>query len=228
VRLRDHKGKTVAFGKTGSRARMGADKNSPGEQQLVEQRVDPAGNFSARSNSENAVLSYLNRVAPDLDVSQFHLLSLITDPNFPGTGVGTLPIPGQLDFTLLWTTAFFSDLDLTVITPKGQVITFKKGSGICQHTGDAIAQSINKGTPQGEEHVLCNNYLQGKYTIKITQKSSKGGSNATIQLVRDPLKSGEQIALFQTTIDSKTPTFTRVVTVGPPGSSRAAAPARRK
>ena len=229
VRLRNDKGKTINFGKTGARAHVAADKNSPGEQRLVEQRIDPAGNFSARSQSENAVLSYMNRVAPDLDVSQFRLLSLITDPNFHGTGVGTLPIPGQLDFTLFWTTAFFSDLDLTVTTPKGQVISFKNPKGgDCQHTGDAIAQSINKGTPQGEEHVLCNNYLPGKYTIKISQKSSKGGSNATVQLVRDPLKSGERIALFQTTIDSQTPTFTRDVTVGPPGSSRAASPARRK
>src|SRR5437763_7518107 len=124
VRLRNANGKTNSFGKTGARAHVAADKNSPGEQRLVEQRVDPAGNFAARSTSENAVLNYFNRVAPDLDVTQFRLLSLITDPNFHGTGLGTLPIPRQLNFTLLWTTSLFSDLDLTVTSPKGEVVSF--------------------------------------------------------------------------------------------------------
>jgi hypothetical protein len=51
VRLRNANGKTVAFGRAGSRAHVAADKNSPGEQSLVETRVDPAGAFSARTAS---------------------------------------------------------------------------------------------------------------------------------------------------------------------------------
>ncbi len=235
VRLRNDKGKTIAFGKAGSRARVAADKNSPGEQSLVEQRVDPAGNFAARSTSENAVLSYLNRVSPDLDISQFRLLSLITDPNFTGSGVGTLPIPGQLDFTLFWTTAFFSDLDLTVTDPSGQVVSFKnptvKSGGT--HTGNAIAKGGGKGPAQAEEHVLWSKgYPQGKYRITVTQRSgSKGGSAVTMQVVRDPLSDkSERVFLLQTKVSSQTPTITRTVTIGPPGSSSAAATtgARRK
>ncbi|HEV8291933.1 MAG TPA: hypothetical protein VGP94_08405, partial [Tepidisphaeraceae bacterium] len=109
VRLRNFKGQTVAFGRAGGRAHVAADKNSAGEQSLVETRVDPAGAFAGRTTQENAVLAYLTRVAPDLDISKFRLLSLITDPNFKGSGIGTLPIPGQLEFTLFWTS--FSDLD---------------------------------------------------------------------------------------------------------------------
>jgi len=232
VRLRNEKGKTIAFGKAGARARVAADKNSPGEQQLVEQRIDPAGNFAARSQSENAVLNYLNRVAPNLDVSQFRLLSLITDPNFKGTGVGTLPIPGQLDFTLFWTTAFFSDLDLTVTDPSGAVVSFKnptvKSGGT--HTGNAIAKG-GKGGAQAEEHVLwTKGYPQGKYTIRITQRSgSKGGSSVIMQLVRDPLsENSERLFLLQTKVSSQTPTITRTVTVGPRGSSSSASAGRRK
>src|SRR4051812_10411946 len=232
VRLRNAKGQTIAFGKAGSRAHVGADKNSPGEQQLVEQRVDPAGNFAARSTSENAVLTYLNRVSPDLDVSQFRLLSLITDPNFKGTGVGTLPIPGQLDFTLFWTTAFFSDLDLTVTDPSGQVVSFKnpKSKSGGTHSGNTIAQG-GKGGAQAEEHVLWSKgYPAGKYTITITQKSgSKGGSNVTMQVVSDPLSDhSERRFLEQTKMSSQTPTITRTVTIGPPGSSSSAASARRR
>src|SRR5882672_5620418 len=123
VRFRNAKGQTIAFGRAGSRAHVAADKNSPGEQSLVETRVDPAGSFAGRTQSENAVLNYLTRVAPDLDVSQFRLLSLITDPHFKGSGIGSLPIPGQLRFTLFWTTAFLSDLDLTVKSPLGEVVS---------------------------------------------------------------------------------------------------------
>jgi len=49
VRLRNDKGKTVNFGRAGSQARVAADKNSPGEQSLVETRIDPAGNFAGRT-----------------------------------------------------------------------------------------------------------------------------------------------------------------------------------
>ena len=227
VRLRNDKGKTIAFGKAGSRARVAADKNSPGEQSLVDQRVDPAGKFAARSTSENAVLSYLNRVSPDLDVSQFRLLSLITDPNFKGSGIGTLPIPGQLDFTLFWTTAFFSDLDLTVTDPSGEVVSFKhpKSKSGGTHDGNKIAKG-GKGGAQAEEHVLWKKgYPAGKYTITVTQKSgSKGGSNVTIEVVSDRLSDHSQRRfLEQTKVSSQTPTIIRTVNIGPPGSKSAAA-----
>jgi len=223
VRFRNAKGQTVAFGRAGSRAHMAADKNSPGEQSLVETRVDPAGSFAGRTQSENAVLSYLTRVAPDLDVSQFRLLSLITDPHFKGTGIGTLPIPGQLEFTLFWTS--FSDLDLTVISPKGEVVSASnpkvKSGGI--HTGDE--QSV-KG--QGQEHVQWNKgYPQGTYTFTVSQKVGKGGSSVFVDVVRDRQNGGERLGLFQTKISDQNPTYTNTITVGPPSSS-AASTSRRK
>ena len=49
VRLRNSKGQTIAFGRAGSRAHVAADKNSPGEQSLVEARVDPAGALDRKS-----------------------------------------------------------------------------------------------------------------------------------------------------------------------------------
>jgi len=227
VRFRNAKGQTIAFGRAGSRAHVAADKNSPGEQSLVETRVDPAGSFAGRTQSENAVLSYLTRVAPDLDVSQFRLLSLITDPHFKGTGIGTLPIPGQLRFTLFWTTAFSSNLDLTVTSPKGEVVSAAnpnvKSSG--HHTGDEV--SI-KG--QGQEVVIWQKgYPQGKYTITVSQKgSAKGASSATIDLVRDPLGTGERVGLFQGKVSSQNPTMTNTITIGPGGTASAAATPRRK
>ncbi|HEV8377821.1 MAG TPA: hypothetical protein VGP99_03145 [Tepidisphaeraceae bacterium] len=217
VRLRNAKGQTVAFGRAGRRAHVAADKNSPGEQSLVETRVDPAGSFAGRTTQENAVLAYLARVAPDLDISQFRLLSLITDPNFKGTGIGTLPIPGQLEFTLFWTS--FSDLDLTVISPRGEVVSASnpkvKSGGI--HTGDE--QSV-KG--QGEEHVQWNKgYPQGTYTFTVSQKVGKGGSSVFVDVVRDRQNGGERLGLFQTKISSQNPTYTNTITVGPPtGASK--------
>jgi hypothetical protein len=225
VRLRNSKGQTIAFGRAGSSARVGADKNSPAEQSIVETRVDPAGAFAARTASENAVLNYLTRVAPDLDVSQFRLLSLITDPNFKGTGAVVLPIPGQLQFTLIWSTAFFSDLDLSVTSPLGEVVSAAnpkvKSSG--HHFGDEVS-----GKGQGQEVVVWENgYPQGKYIINVTQKpGAKGGSSASVFVIRDPLTTGQQVGQFSGKTSSQTPGFTNTITIGPAGSSPA--PAKRK
>jgi hypothetical protein len=231
VRLRNANGKTVAFGKAGSRTHVAADKNSPGEQALLEQRVDPAGSFAARSGSENAVLNYLTRVAPDLDISQFRILSLMVDPNFKGTVVGVLPIPGQLQFQLLWSTAFFSDLDLKVTSPKGEVVSFKnprvKSSG--HHFGDEVAEGGGKGASGQEVIIWEKGYPQGKYTITVTQKgSSKGGSNASVFVVRDPLKGGQQVGNFQGTTTTDGSSFTKTIIIGPAGTGSAASTARRK
>jgi len=223
VRLRNAKGQTIAFGRAGSQARVGADKNSPAEQSLVETRVDPAGAFAARTQAENAVLSYLTRVAPDLDVSQFRLLSLITDPNFKGTGAVVLPLPGQLQFTLIWTTAFASDLDLSVRSPLGELVSATnpkvKSSG--HHTGDEVSV---KG--QGQEVVLWENgYPQGTYTITVSQKSgAKSGSSASVFVIQDPLTSGKQVGNFSGKTSNQSPTFTNTITIGPAGT----AAARRK
>jgi hypothetical protein len=226
VRLRNANRKTIAFGRAGSRAHVGADKNSPGEQSLVEARVDPAGAFAGRTQAENAVLSYLSRVAPDLDFSQFRLLSLITDPNFKGSGAVVLPIPGQLQFTLLWSTSFFSDLDLKVTSPLGEVVSAAnpkvKSSG--HHFGDEVS---SKG--QGQEVVVWENgYPQGKYTITVSEKpGAKGGSSATVFVIRDPLKSGQQVGQFSGKTSIQSPTFTNTITIGPAGTT-GTAPARRK
>jgi hypothetical protein len=227
VRFRNTKGQTIAFGRTGSRAHVAADKNSPGEQSLVETRVDPVGSFAGRSQSENAVLSYLARVTPDLDISQFRLLSLITDPHFKGTGAVVLPIPGQLRFTLFWTTAFLSDLDLTVISPLGEVVSFTKPNARSSghHTGDEVSF---KG--QGQEVVIWQKgYPQGKYTIMVNQKgSAKGGSSATVDVVRDPLQGGQRVALFQEQVSDQRASFIKTVNIGPPAQSSAASSSRRK
>ena len=226
VRLRNSKGQTIVFGRSGSSAHVGADKNSPGEQSLVESRVDPAGAFAARTQAENAVLSYLSRVAPDLDISQFRLLSLITDPNFKGSGAVVLPIPGQLQFTLIWTTAFASDLDLSVKSPLGELVSAAnpkaKSSG--HHLGD---ETSIKG--QGQEAVLWENgYPQGTYTITVSQKSgAKSGSSASVFVIQDPLTTGQQVGQFSGKTSNASPSFTNTITIGPAGTSGAAS-ARRK
>jgi len=218
VRLRNDKGKNINFGKAGARAHVAANKNSPAEQRIFEQRMDPAGSFAGRSQSENAVLDYLARVSPDLDVSQFRLLSLITDPNFKGTGLGTLPIPGQLTFNLVW--SGFSDLDLVVISPSGEVVSFKnpkvKSSG--HHFGD---ESFDK-SGQGQESVVWEKgYPQGKYTIRVSQKGgSKSGAAATVFVQRDiNTPKGEQIGQFSSKISTQGPTVTHTINVGPRGST---------
>jgi len=227
VHLRNSKGQTVAFGRTGSRAHIGADKNSPGEQSLVESRVDPAGAFAARTAQENAVLAYFARISPNLDITKFGVFATLHDPNFPKVVIGVLPIPGQLQFTLLWNTSIASDLDLTVISPLGEVVSAAnpkvKSSG--HHQGD---ESSIKG--QGQEAVIWENtYPKGTYTITVSQKGvAKGSSSASVFVIRDPLTSGQQVGQFSGTTTTQNPTFTNTINIGAAGTSSTAAASRRK
>jgi hypothetical protein len=217
VRLRNAKGQLIAFGRAGGRARIAADKNSPGETSLVQSRVDPVGAFSGHTASENAVISYMQRVSPGLDITKFGVFSKLNDPNFKGSITGVLPTPGQLQFTLLWTTSFFSDLDIAVTSPKGERVSFKnprvKSSGELTK-GDEV--SI-KG--QGQETILWKNtYPVGKYKIAISQKgTSKGGSTYNVFVIKDPGQKtgGQQIGQFSGKIPNETVTGTHTITVGP-------------
>ncbi|HEV8606318.1 MAG TPA: hypothetical protein VGQ99_13175 [Tepidisphaeraceae bacterium] len=227
VRFRNAKGQTVAFGRAGSRAKVDADKNSPGEQSIVESRIDPAGAFAGRTQSENALLAYLAKVAPNLDISKFGVFSVLKDPNFHGTVVGTLPIGGQLQFTLVWSTSFFSDLDLRVTSPLGEVVSASnpkvKSSGV--HTGD---EASIKGT--GQETVIWqSSYPQGTYTITTTLKTgSKGGSSSTVFVIRDPSTSGQQVGQFSSKISDLNPTVTNTIKIGPAGQTTTTTASRRK
>jgi hypothetical protein len=227
VRFRNSKGQTVAFGRAGSRAKVDADKNSPGEQSIVESRVDPAGAFAGRTQSENAVLAYLSKISPNLDISKFGVFSVLNDPNFHGSIVGTLPISGQLQFTLLWSTAILSDLDLIVTSPLGEVVSAAnpkvKSSGV--HTGDEA--SINGS---GQESVIWQiSYPLGTYTITTTQKpGAKGGSSATVFVIRDPQTTGAQVGQFSSKISDQNPTVTNTIKIGPAGQTSTATASRRK
>jgi hypothetical protein len=225
VRLRNSKGQTIAFGRTGSSAHVAADKNSPGEQSLVETRIDPAGAFAARTAPENAVLAYFARISPNLDLTKFGVFATLHDPHAPNL-IGVLPIPGQLQFTLLWTTQIASDLDLSIISPLGEVVsaTHPKVKSSGHHTGDEVSA---KG--QGQEAVLWDNgYPQGVYKITVSQKAgAKSGSSATVFVIRDPLNSGQQVGQFSGKTSNQNPTFTRTITIGPASTGTSAASGRK-
>lgn len=226
VRLRDAKGRTINFGRTGGRAHVAADKNSPGEQALVETRVDPAGAFAGRTAQESALIAYFNRLSPNLDITKFGVFKALLDPNRP-TFVGVLPIAGELDFTLFWTTVSVTDLDLTITSPLGEVLSAarpKVNSG-GKHTGNE--QSI-KG--QGQEVAIWDNgYPAGTYTITVSQKPTKSSSTVIVDVVKDRQNNGGQrVQLFQFKMSPQTPSVTNTVTVTPSSGSGSAAASRRR
>lgn len=225
VRATRDRGKATAFGKAGQRARLRADKESPGETLLDEGAIDPAGKFSGRSGDENALLAYLNQVSPGLDTDRFPLLRTLTDPNFRGSGVGTLPIPGQLEFTLLWSSASASNLDLIIRSPLGEILSPANltvpSSG--RHNGDGRAGEKSFGQ---EAAVWEQGYPRGDYTVTALWRSG-GASNATFQVKRDPQTAGEILALVQGTVSAKKPRLVRTVSVNPPASTKASAKAKR-
>jgi hypothetical protein len=177
VSLKNTKGNNVGFGRNGRTTKVKADKESAGEEAMSATKVDPAGAFAARTQDENAVLSYLTRVAPDLDLTQYELLRLAVDPNFKGTVAAVLPTVGELQITLGFVgRPLDTQIDLTVTSPvckpacevvsaanpkvpSGGIFT---GTGLADKTGTGSA-NVHWGTefPQG--------------TYQITTELKRGG-----------------------------------------------------
>jgi hypothetical protein len=231
VRLRSANGKTVNFGRAGARARVATDKNSPGEQAVVEARIDPAGAFAGRTQAENELLAYLAKVAPNLDIGSLGVFASLNDPNFKGPIIGIVPNQGQIRFQLFWTTSFFSDIDIIVRSPLGEVVSATnpkvKSSG--RHLGE---EASVKGSGQ-EAIVWEKSYPLGSYIITVREKkgtSSKGASQVFVDVDRDPLdeKRAEQLGFFTTLIDAKNQSENFKINVGPRGTGTPSTQAKRR
>lgn len=210
VQFKNLKGQIVGFGGTGRQTKMAGDQLSPASDALASSTVDPVGTFGGRTNSENAIVSYIARVDPSLDLTKFPILRILTDPNRPDTsGGGTLPIAGQLRFFLIWTGQPLGNVDLSVTAPDHQVVSIAHpttpDSG--HHLGDGVATK----TGFGQEVVLFERmFPTGTYTIQSNLKTP-GKADAQIFVVRDPLTTGTPIGQFSFKLTPAHPNATQTI-----------------
>lgn len=217
VRFKNVKGQDVNFGTAGATAAATGDQGSAAGTALNGTRLDPAGAFSGRSDAEGPVLTYLQQVAPGLNTNQYALLGLATDPNFKGTVIGTLPIPGQLLISMAFQGQLHTDVDLVITDPRGQVLSPTSTTTTTggTHFGNGV---VGQGGFGSESALYQINYPPGTYTIE-TQLKSGPQAQTTVGVVKDPLTNGQQVAVFQNTLTTAAPVKRETVNIAAGGSS---------
>jgi hypothetical protein len=210
VEFRNLRRQLVRFGREGRPARIEGDKVGPAETEVARTDVDPRTPFSGRTANEDELTQYLSNF-PGVDLKNLGIFGILAyDKSFAGSGAGVLPIPNQLRFTLFWAGPVGNDVDLTVRSPLGEIVSFDnptvRSGGA--HSGNAVADKQGFG----QEVVLwAEFYPPGQYTVRGRLQTPKTSVSATMQVVENPLKEGRVLDTFKVNLNSKRPDFRRDV-----------------
>jgi hypothetical protein len=201
----------VPFGGKGTgTAKMVGGGNGAAETAIDNTRIDPLSPFAGRTQTEDILVLSLQSIGGTSLEQLPGVLGGIFSKNFKGTGVGVLPVQRQLEFITFWTGTPFSDVDLTVISPKGEVLSntsLTSGSSGVHSAPNGVADRTGFGS---ESVVFTISYPVGQYTIKNDLKS---GSTQNVQtaVIQDPQTTGTVLAQFTDTLNAATPSATHVV-----------------
>ncbi len=136
--------KEIAFGGPGAgTTKIDQDNQTPANTALQQATSDPRGKFSGRTQTDNILQQSLAAYG-GADFSNLGVLSLFAaarNGTFKGSFTGALPIGRQLAFSLFWTGAAGSDVDLIITSPLGEVVspTITSVPSGGQHLGNGVA-----------------------------------------------------------------------------------------
>ena len=213
VEFRNLRRQVVRFGREGRPARIDGNKSSPAETEVARADVDPRTEFSGRTPQEDALTQYLANF-PGVDLKNLGIFGVLaSEKNFKGNLIGVLPTPAQLRFILVWTAPFGTDVDLSVRSPLGEVVSIDnpqvKSSG--RHLGDGVANKNGLG----QETVIWEQFFPpGNYTVRgrLQDKGVKGTVGARLFVDKNPgQKDNQQLDDFSVDLSSKSPAFRRDV-----------------
>ena len=211
--FRDFKrsGEAVAFGAKGAgKTKVAAGKRTPADVALAEGRVDSSIGASARSGPENSLQQVLSAYGGN-DVNQLGVFALLGQTRataFKGTLIGSLPIDETLQITMDWTGETAINMDLTVISPLGEVVdkTRTQKNPVAsggQHSPDTTSKPGGLGLesvswvihfPAGVYTVKANNRSQADASVEYTAVRDPEGKNITVKtLSLRPIKAGETL-----------------------------------
>lgn len=204
--------KQVSFGGPGAGiTKVDEDNDTPASTARGNAVSDPRGKFAGRTQTDQLLQLSLAAYG-GADFSNLGVLAFFDQARagtFKGSFVGALPIGRQLSFSLFWTSAPSADVDLTVTSPLGEVlsptITTSASSG--HHMGNAVADESGIGQ---EQVVWEISYPVGNYTVKAELKRGATAS-AEVFAIDDPLTTGQVIGNFSGTLTPQNPVITSTV-----------------
>jgi len=208
----DERGKKKPFGKNKPTAIVSGNESSA-ETAIENTRVDTRSAPGRSKDETNLLLSAAALGGRDFrDQGILKYIDQARKGTFRDSAIGSLPVGELLDFTLFWRGPAFSDVDLSIISPKGELLgKFNPevpSSGL--YNGNNIANANGSGQ---ESATWTISFPPGKYTVKASLAGSPPPSDVQVTLtaIRDPLGAGQLIGNTTGVINAANPTFTTTV-----------------
>lgn len=211
------KRQAVAFGsKGGGTAAVTSDVPSAANNSLYKTVVDPATAFSGRTQEEQfqllSLTAYGGKGFSNLGV--FSLLGRSEAGNLQQSVIGTPPVGEQLLFQMIWNGSPFSDVNLTVVSPRGEIVS--NANPVVPSSGSHSPNGVADASGFGQESATwVISFPQGQYQI---QEHLKAGANAQTQVlvIRDPeglFKGPTTLGQFSDSLTPRQPTAVHQVNV---------------
>ena len=210
VQFRAYRRQMLSFGGK-RRAGVRGDRASAAAHEAVLGKVDPSDSRARTEEEEELVLTLPGLGGIDSGSFDF------------GTDVGVAQaIKGSLEFDLNWVGT--ADLDLFVISPLGEVVSFSPQPGKIVRA-DGLAQVPSGGMFQGDDNgadgdgfekiIWPDTFPSGTFTAGAQFFSGSTPGSFQLDVIRTlPQQSPETIGSFGGTLDAQVPLSTNVINVG--------------
>lgn len=205
--------KQVSVGGNG-KAKVDQDTDTPANYALAQTVNDPRGDFVGRTPNEQ-VAQQLQLSYAGLDYSNLGVLALLDSTRanqFSGSVIGALPIGSQLSFFLSWTGSPRSNLDLTVTSPLGEIVSLQ--NPIVASSGQHLADGIADDQGFGFEQVIWQiNHPSGTYNFRVEiRPGTEAVATPQLFVNEDPDNEGAFAGPFGEPLDAANPFFEGTIT----------------
>jgi hypothetical protein len=182
--------KQVTFGGVG-KTQVQQDSDTPAAFARDQTVTDPRGAFSARTESDHILQASL-AVYGGTDFSSLGVFAILDSARAGQftTGGGVLPIGRQLSFQAFWFGDPFADVDLSVISPLGELvsITSPTSPSTGRFTGEPVNNDGTNGiaddTGFGQENILWEvSYPPGTYQVRAELRTGGQAQQTSVTVV---------------------------------------------
>jgi hypothetical protein len=181
VVFRDARKLTTVGAKGGTLARLSSQDSTPADTARAASRIDPRGAFSGRSETDRTLQLSMASYGGN-NFSSLGVLSAFEQARngqFTGAILGSLPVGNQLSISSFFQSSNFSNVDLTVFSPRNEVLA-KLGDRSPSGGNYILDLPWQREAGAGFDQVLWEfQYPPGRYSIRATLKE---GQEANVRL----------------------------------------------